>query len=161
MRFDSSIAMASLLLAGLALAKAQQNPDQWQTPPQGTDLAPASVAPATRTPTETPKRPAPAQPAHKSKPKKQSGTRFSGTLSAVDRSAMTITIESGGKSRVYGVTSRTRLFKDGKPAILADGVIGEHVTGLARTTKNGKAELISVTFSARSSGTSGTRTSKK
>lgn len=64
---------------------------------------------------------------------------------------MTITVESGGKSTTYRVTSNTRFFKNKKPAILGDGEIGERVTGVAKKAKDGTLELITATFGGASS----------
>ena len=72
--------------------------------------------------TNTP--PAPAMPAPEAKPRP---TMFRGKLEAVDKAAMTITVGSQVK-RTVTLTSQTKITKDGKPATLDDGVVGEDVT---------------------------------
>ena len=67
---------------------------------------------------------------------------FHGKLKAVDSVAKTITI---GMHAIQ-ITSETKITKDGKPATLADGVVGENVSGHARRAANGKFEAISVNF---------------
>ena len=152
--------MASLVLATLGLAQVHPAWAQLQAPPPGTDLAPATVAP-TRQPAMDGPTSKPAALAAKSRPQQQVGTRFSGTLTAIDRVAMTISVESKGKSRSYHVTPRTRFFKDRKPAVVGDGAIGEPVSGLYKTAKDGKAELISATFGGKKPPTSGGNPAKK
>ena len=70
---------------------------------------------------------------------------FHGKLAAVDKMAKTITV---GKS-TYQITSETRIKKAGKPATLADGVVGEEVSGFVRPTEDGKLVAASVTFGPR------------
>lgn len=67
---------------------------------------------------------------------------FNGKLKAVDNTAKTITI---GKHTIQ-ITSETRINKDGKPATLEDGVVGENVSGLLKRTADGKFEAIIVNF---------------
>ena len=67
---------------------------------------------------------------------------FHGKLAAVDKSAKTITI---GKS-VYEITSETKIQKNGKPATLEDGVVGEEASGYAKPTDGGKMYAASLTF---------------
>jgi len=158
MRTIFRILTEGLLLTGLCAALAQQTPNPpapsptvppanppaaTVTPaPAATDLAPAIAAPL------EPAKPAPAPPA-KPKPKKAAGVSFHGTLSAVDKAAMTITVATKTKDRVFHVTSKTRFTRDGKPAILDDGVIGEEVAGYAKPAKHGKSDLTSVRFGAK------------
>ena len=56
-----------------------------------------------------------------------------GKLSAMDKTAMTFTVETKNTKEVYGVSSDTKFFKqdNGKeaPATLSDGTVGEEVTG--------------------------------
>ena len=62
-------------------------------------------------------------------PAKHTGTKhgapFHGTLDGLDTNAMTFTVGS----RTFQISSETRIMKDDKPAILADGVVGQPVTG--------------------------------
>jgi len=72
------------------------------------------------------------------KPKKHSLTPFHGKLVSVDTNAMTFVV---GK-RTFAVTSETRITKDGKPATLADGVVGENAGG---AYKKGDGETLNAT----------------
>ncbi|MDH7502366.1 MAG: hypothetical protein QHJ82_06580 [Verrucomicrobiota bacterium] len=152
------VTFVGLLITGMAIGQAQGT-SGWQQPaPPGTDLAPASVVPAQpKAESQASKRPAhPARAAEtKAHSSKAAGARFAGTLLAVDKVGMTVTVESGGKSTTYCVTSHTKFFKDKKPAILADGVVGEPVSGVAKKTKDGKLELVTVSFGGKGSGKSG------
>lgn len=67
---------------------------------------------------------------------------FHGKLKAVDNTAKTITIGT----HTIQITSETKINKDGKPAMLADGVVGENVSGLVKRTADGKFEALSVNF---------------
>ena len=73
---------------------------------------------------------------------KRSAGPFRGKLAAVDKVAKTITV---GK-RTFQITSDTRIMKGGKPAALADGVIGEPVSGGFKTAEGGKLVATKVTF---------------
>ena len=74
--------------------------------------------------------------------KKPSAGPFHGKLAAVDQVAKTITI---GK-RTFQITPETRIKKNGKPATLADGVVGEQVSGYVKPTESGKLAATVVTF---------------
>jgi hypothetical protein len=85
------------------------------------------------------------------KPNKHGNLPFHGNLSAVDTKAMTFTVGT----LTLQVTSDTKITKDGKPATLADGVVGEPVSGAYKKTDDGKLNAISVHFGAKKK-TSGT-----
>lgn len=70
---------------------------------------------------------------------------FHGKLVAVDTNAMTLTV---GK-RTFQITSETRITKDGKPAVLAEGVAGEPVRGSYRKAEDGTLNTASVYFGAK------------
>jgi hypothetical protein len=87
-------------------------------------------------------------PAAPAAPAKAKSTRFSGKLSKVDTTAKTITVENKSKGdRTIEITSETKITKDGKPAMLADGVVGEPVGG-SYTEADGKMVAKSVRFGA-------------
>jgi hypothetical protein len=88
---------------------------------------------------------APAAPA---KHKKSDHLVFKGKLSAVDAKAMTLTIGE----RTFDVTSETKITKDGKPATLAEGVVGETVAGAYKKGADGKLTATSVHFGAKADG---------
>jgi hypothetical protein len=79
------------------------------------------------------------------KPKKHGNLPFHGNLSAVDTKAMTLTVGT----LTLQVTSDTLITKDGKSATLADGVVGELVSGAYKKTNDGKLNATSVHFGAK------------
>src|SRR6266568_4434048 len=82
------------------------------------------------------------KPAEETPPKTKAGGRlpFHGTVSAIDKSAKTITLEEKEKNRAFQVTSATRIHKDGKPATLDEVAVGETARGTYHE-KEGKLEL--------------------
>jgi hypothetical protein len=96
---------------------------------------------------------APATKSHSSKERKHDHSVFSGKLSAIDKDAMTLTV---GK-RTFAITSTTKITKDGQPATLSDGVVGEKVAGAYKKDENGKLTAISIHFGVKS----GSEKSKK
>jgi hypothetical protein len=76
------------------------------------------------------------------KAKKKGAHPFHGKLAAVDRSAKTIKVGAS----VYQITAETKITKAGNPATLADGVVGDHVTGHAKPADDGKMVATSVYF---------------
>jgi hypothetical protein len=75
------------------------------------------------------------------------GSRFFGKLSAVDTTAKTITVENKTMpKRTFDITSETKITKDGKPATLNDGVVGEDVGGSFATGADGKLTAKTVRF---------------
>lgn len=67
---------------------------------------------------------------------------FHGKLAALDKTAKTITV---GK-RTFLITSESKISKGGKPAQLADGVVGEEVSGYVKPTDSGKLVATTVHF---------------
>ena len=65
---------------------------------------------------------------------------FHGTVAAVDKKAMTFTLEGKEKPRVIGVGSKSLFEKDGKPATLGQLAVGDHVKG--RVEKQGEDEIL-------------------
>jgi hypothetical protein len=74
--------------------------------------------------------------------KQKAAHPFHGKLAAVDKTAKTIKL---GES-VYQINSTTKITKDGKPATLEDGVIGEPVSGYVKPTEDGKMVATTVNF---------------
>ncbi|HEY1661983.1 MAG TPA: hypothetical protein VGI03_06150 [Verrucomicrobiae bacterium] len=64
--------------------------------------------------------------------KKHTSLPFHGNLAAVDTNAMTLTVGS----MTFQVTSKTKITKDGQPAELGDGVVGQPVSGAYRKTED-------------------------
>jgi hypothetical protein len=73
---------------------------------------------------------------------------FHGTLTAVDTNAMMLTVEK----RTFDMTSETTITKDGKPAVLADGVVGEPVRGAYKKNTDGKLDAVTVHFGGSTDG---------
>ncbi len=72
------------------------------------------------------------------------GAPFHGTVSAVDASAMTLTVES----RTFTVTAKTKIMKDGEQATLSDLTVGEKVSGYYRTNDQGVLTASSIRVGA-------------
>ena len=72
------------------------------------------------------------------------GAPFHGTVSAVDASAMTLTVES----RTFTVTAKTKIMKDGEQATLSDLTVGEKVSGYYRTNDAGVLTASSIHIGA-------------
>jgi Cu/Ag efflux protein CusF len=82
---------------------------------------------------------------------------FHGKLKAVDSKAKTISV---GEMTIQ-VTSETKIFKAGKPATLADGVVGEDVSGSYKKADDGKLTAVRVTFGPRPEKAGATKEEKK
>jgi hypothetical protein len=80
--------------------------------------------------------------------KKHDHSVFNGKLSAIDTNAMTLTVGE----RTFEITSETKITKDGEPAILSDGVVGEMARGAYKKGADGKLSATSVHFGAKSDG---------
>ena len=93
---------------------------------------------------------APAAPGQTMQPKlKKLGTLpFHGDLASVDTNAMTFVV---GK-RTFQVTSDTKITKDDKPAVLADGVAGQTVSGSYKKNDDGKLDAVTVHFGGKAAG---------
>jgi hypothetical protein len=73
-------------------------------------------------------------------PKKHASLPFKGTVATVDASAMTITVGA----MTIGVTSTTKITKDGTPAVFADIAVGATVSGSYKKDAAGKLTANSV-----------------
>ncbi|MGH7988934.1 MAG: hypothetical protein ACREDS_01890, partial [Limisphaerales bacterium] len=73
------------------------------------------------------------------------------TVSALDANAMTLTV---GKLTVQ-VTSETKITKDGKPATLADGAVGEPIGGYYKKDADGKLHATTIHFGGKKKEVSG------
>ena len=82
---------------------------------------------------------------------------FHGKLAAVDKIAKTIKV---GES-VYQITSATKITKDGKPATLEDGVVGDPVSGYVKPTEDGKMPATTVRFGAKADDKGGSKKKEK
>ena len=79
------------------------------------------------------------------RPSPRNNPPFHGNLKAVDTSAKTLTVGT----LTLQITSDTKITKDGKPATLADGVVGEPVSGAYTKTADGKLNAVVVHFGAK------------
>jgi len=82
------------------------------------------------------------------KHKKHDTMPFHGKLSAIDTNAMTLTVGT----HTFEITSETKITKDGQPAVLSDGVVGEMARGAYKKGADGKSSATSVHFGAKSAG---------
>jgi hypothetical protein len=88
---------------------------------------------------------------------KKHGVPFHGKLAAVDAQAMTLTV---GTMLIH-VTADTKITKDGKPATLADGVVGEPVGGAYLKTDDGQLNATVVHIGAKPEDKSKDKSEKK
>jgi hypothetical protein len=79
------------------------------------------------------------------KPKKHNPP-FNGKLSAVDTNAKTLTVGT----LTLQVTPATKITKDGQPATLSDGVVGQPVSGSYKKTADGTLNAVTVHFGVKS-----------
>lgn len=89
--------------------------------------AAATPAPA---PTENAPNPGAAKKADPNRP-----LPFHGKVSAVDPGGKSFSLKGTTKDRVFQVTEKTNISKDGKPAKLASLTVGEEVTGSAKKSE--------------------------
>jgi hypothetical protein len=90
-----------------------------------------------------------AAPSAKPKPKKAVAPALPtlrGTVGSIDKNAMTIVIHGKSKDETLNITSKTHIFADNKPAILADAKEGENVTAEYRNTKEKTKEALTLRF---------------
>ena len=76
---------------------------------------------------------------------------FRGKISAVDKTAKTITVGE----RAFQITSETRIMKAGKPATLNDAAVGEEIGGSYTKADDGKLTARSVRIGPRPEGAEG------
>jgi hypothetical protein len=67
---------------------------------------------------------------------------FHGKLKAVDAAAGTVSIGT----RTFEINSETIIVKNGKPATLADGVVGDETGGAYKKTEDGKLLITKLRF---------------
>jgi len=78
-------------------------------------------------------------------------TKFYGTVTAVNTNAMTFTVSD----QAYTVTGESQMTKDGKPATLADAVVGEPARGSYTKSSDGKFNVTKVRFGKPAGGKGG------
>lgn len=75
---------------------------------------------------------------------KKHGLPFHGKVASVDATAMTFTVGT----MTIGISSTTKISKDGKPAVFADITVGENVVGSYKKDDAGKLTASSVKIGA-------------
>jgi hypothetical protein len=80
------------------------------------------------------------------KPKPPSAPTFKGKVSALDKVALTLSVASKDKTRVFSITPQTRFFRNGKPATFAEGEVDEDVAVVAKAARKGKQEAVTVRY---------------
>ena len=85
----------------------------------------------------------PAQPDKKHTAAPSVALAFHGVLTAVDTNAMTLTVEK----RTFNTTSETIVTRDDKPAVLAEGTVGDLVSGTYKKNAEGKLDAVALRFS--------------
>ncbi len=113
-----------------------------------------NVAPATK--------PAPGTAQERPAAAKARSLPYRGKLVLVDKQRSSVTVGT----RVFLVTPKTKVEKEGKPATLNDGVAGQLVTGSYRKLPDGRLEAVSLYFGGKtgassSGGNSTPRTQKQ
>lgn len=78
-------------------------------------------------------------------------SKFLGDVSAVDTNAMTFTVGD----QTLTVTSESKITRNGKPATLADAVVGEPARGTFTKSADGKLDVTKVRFGKKSGGKGG------
>ncbi|HTR43557.1 MAG TPA: hypothetical protein VMH87_18245 [Pseudomonadales bacterium] len=79
---------------------------------------------------------------------KPAKSKFSGSVTAVDASAKTFTVDG----QTYTVTDGSKISRNGKSATLADVVVGDPVKGSYTTGADGKLDVTKVGFGKKMGG---------
>jgi hypothetical protein len=77
--------------------------------------------------------------------KKPANLPYHGKLVSLDTKAKTLTVGT----MVLLVSSHTHIVKDGQPATLEQGVVGENVSGAYRKSDDGKLHAVSIFYGTR------------
>lgn len=96
--------------------------------------------------------PVPKKPAVKKKaaPKGPALPSAKGSITNVDKTKMTVTLDTKGGEQTFRVTSKTRIFVGTKPAVFSDGAVGDQATVEFRKGKDGaEAEALTLVFAAK------------
>jgi hypothetical protein len=128
-KFSKTIT-AGLLAAGLSVL-----PPLLRADDAGTNAPPSSG-------------PAPAR------PRKHVSLPFRGRLTAVDAKALSFTVDT----LKLQITTATLITRDGRGATLADGVVGENVSGVYKKTSDGKLMATSLHFGSKTDKQDGSNT---
>jgi hypothetical protein len=88
---------------------------------------------------------------------KKKGETFLGNLSAVDTSAMTLTVSN----LTLHVTDATVIKTGSKPAKLSEAVVGQLTRGTYKTNADGKLEALTVHLNTKAGSKGGSKSGKK
>jgi hypothetical protein len=89
--------------------------------------------------------------------KKRASIPYRGNIVTLDKNRKTMTVNK----RIFQITSETKIFRSDKPATLADGVVGEYVTGSYKKFDDGTLIANSVYFGGKGGGKTSTAEKKK
>lgn len=78
--------------------------------------------------------------------RKVAGYPFRGKIGAIDAEKWTLTVTTKNTKRVLPVSKKAKIVKNGKPAKLADGKVGEDVTGYIKKLEGDKVEVTTIRF---------------
>src|SRR5665213_2984456 len=67
---------------------------------------------------------------------------FNGKVNSIDTNVMTLTVGE----RTFEISSDTRITKDGEPAILSEGIVGDKVGGAYKKSDDGKLTATTIHF---------------
>jgi ribosomal protein S1 len=82
---------------------------------------------------------------------REAGPNFSGKVTAVNRSANTVTVNR----KTYNVLPTTQIVRLGRPANIKDIKVGEELSGVYKNSSDGKMELLSLNLSGRAKDATG------
>lgn len=133
--------------AGLAPIPADAAAQQPAILPTDPALDPNAPAIDPTQPAPVPKKAAPKK---KVAPKAPAIPTAKGAIVDLNKTAMTVTINAKAGEQTYKITSKTRIFVAGKPAITGDLAAGDNATIEYRKAKDGgAAEAISLSIAAK------------
>ena len=149
-KHNANLSMLTLWAAAILVMPALSRAQDTTKVPVAAPVAAPAVTPAVTpaaAPAVTPAAPQ-TPPAKKHTVTAPATVPFHGTLTAVDTNAMTLTVEK----RTFNMTSETIVTKDGKSAVLADGVAGEPVRGAYKKSAEGKLDAVTIHFGGTTEG---------
>ena len=95
-------------------------------------------------------KPAPAKPEAPAPPRPpRLGKPYGGAISAVDKTAKTVTVKKKDSEKTFSITSASKIMKAGKPATLEDAMVGEDAGVFYKDSEDGKAEALSLRLGAK------------
>lgn len=109
-------------------------------------LTAAEVTPAKPASSSTPGARADVKAEAPAKTRKVAGYPFRGKVGAIDADKWTLTVTTKNAKRVLPVSKKAKIVKNGKPAKLADGKVGEEVAGYIKKLEGDKVEITSIRF---------------